>query len=215
MSELSVRVNNLSPNKQALLALRLDVQKQVQQSVVGNAGKRLVAYVVTVEGKQFTDKQLQDFVRARLPEYMSPHSFVRLDALPLSPNGKVDRKALKRPTDNSAEGDNTYVAPRTELEEELASIWKAVLRVERVGVEDNFFDLGGHSLLATQLISRIREAFFIELPLRSIFETPSVAGLATTIVQAQLDDAGKEILGELLSETDYLSDEAPKEESRG
>ncbi|MDX6695905.1 MAG: hypothetical protein QOF02_3508 [Blastocatellia bacterium] len=212
MSELTTRVTNLSPNKQALLALRLDMQKETLTQTDEYSSKRLAAYIVNAEGQQPTNNQLQDFLKSQLPEYMLPNLFVRLDALPISPNGKVDRKALKQPAETNALVRDNYVAPETDLEEELVRIWKEVLRIERVGTEDTFFELGGHSLLATQLISRIREAFLVELPLRSIFETPTIRGLAMTIVQMQMEDASNEELAELLSQMEGFADgEAPDE----
>ncbi|HEX7240319.1 MAG TPA: condensation domain-containing protein, partial [Longimicrobiaceae bacterium] len=114
-------------------------------------------------------------VRERLPEYMLPSAFVVLESFPVTPNGKVDRQALPAPDVAVSEG--AYQAPRTPSEERMAAIWAEVLGVERVGVEDNFFDLGGHSLLATQVASRVREAFGVELPLRAVFEAPTVAEL--------------------------------------
>jgi amino acid adenylation domain-containing protein/non-ribosomal peptide synthase protein (TIGR01720 family) len=114
---------------------------------------------------------------------MIPSAFVPLDVLPLLPNGKLDRRALPAPVQLSREDE--YIAPRTPTEEMLAGIWAQVLNVARVGVHDNFFDLGGHSLLATQLISRIRNAFNVELPLRALFETPTLAELARQIENAQ------------------------------
>jgi acyl carrier protein len=207
MSELTTRVNNLSPNKQALLALRLDMQKEILTQTDEYSSKRLAAYVVNAEGQQPTNNQLQDFLRSKLPEYMMPGLFVRLDALPLSPNGKVDRKALRKPPESGPVARDNYVAPETDLEEELVRIWKEVLRVERVGTEDTFFELGGHSLLATQLISRIREAFLVELPLRSIFETPTIRGLALTIVQTQMEEVNNDELAELLSQMEGFTDD--------
>jgi SAM-dependent methyltransferase/acyl carrier protein len=124
--------------------------------------------------------ELKDFLSERLPEYMIPFTFVLMDALPLTPNGKVNRLALAVPDDVRPEMEGAYVAPRTPVEESLAEIFAEVLNLEQVGIHDNFFKLGGHSLLATQIISRIRDAFHVELPLRSVFETPTVAGLATT-----------------------------------
>jgi amino acid adenylation domain-containing protein len=133
---------------------------------------RLVAYVVG----EARAEALRPHVRQSLPEYMLPSAFVSLDALPLTPNGKLDRKALPAP--EYAAGADRYVAPRTPVEEVLAGIWAEVLRLERVGVEESFFELGGHSLLATRVVSRIRDVFGIEVPLRALFEGPTVAELA-------------------------------------
>ncbi|HEX9937882.1 MAG TPA: amino acid adenylation domain-containing protein, partial [Longimicrobium sp.] len=134
--------------------------------------KRLVAYVV---GSVETDG-LRAHLRQSLPEYMVPRAIVALDRLPLNANGKVDRKAL--PVPEYAAGADRYVAPRTPVEEVLAGIWAEVLRLERVGVEESFFDLGGHSLLATQVVARVRGVFGVELPLRALFEGPTVEGMA-------------------------------------
>ena len=150
------------------------------------ADKRLVAYVASQPtGPAFDLTEMRAHLRAALPEYMVPAALVVLAELPLTPNGKVDRKALPEPEQARPELKNTYVAPRTALEETLVGIWAEVLRVERVGVEDNFFELGGHSLLATQLLARVRGSLQIEVPLRSVFETPTVAGLARVIEQNQ------------------------------
>jgi acyl carrier protein len=125
--------------------------------------------------------ELRNYLQAKLPDYMVPSALVFLDFLPLTPNGKIDRRALPRPDQSRPELEDEFVAPRTPTEELLAEKWSEVLKVERVGVHDNFFALGGHSLLATQVISRLREAFGIALPLRSLFERPTVAGLAEQI----------------------------------
>jgi amino acid adenylation domain-containing protein/non-ribosomal peptide synthase protein (TIGR01720 family) len=137
--------------------------------------KRLVAYF-TGDAQALGSESLRSFLEQRLPEYMVPSAFVHLEALPLSPNGKVDRKALPAP-DSLPELARAFVAPRDEVERKLASIWAEVLRLERVGIHDNFFELGGHSLLATQTLSRIRSAFGVELPLRDLFDAPTVATL--------------------------------------
>ncbi|HEY0607294.1 MAG TPA: condensation domain-containing protein, partial [Herpetosiphonaceae bacterium] len=128
---------------------------------------------------------LRRYAQEHLPEYMVPSAFVVLDALPLTPHGKLDRHALPAPELAKPETGSAFVAPRTPDEELLAGIWASVLHVQRVGIHDNFFDLGGHSLLATQVITRIRKTFGAELPLRALFETPTVAGLVPTIVKAR------------------------------
>ncbi|HEY0601831.1 MAG TPA: phosphopantetheine-binding protein, partial [Herpetosiphonaceae bacterium] len=149
--------------------------------------------------------ELRRFLLASLPEYMIPAAFVVLDALPLTPNGKVDRKALPAP--DGAQSQQSYVAPRTPTEETVARILSEILVVDRVGAHDNFFELGGHSLLAMQLISRLRHAFQVELPLRVLYESATVADLALTIVQRQAEQADSGELDEMLAELDQLSDE--------
>ncbi|HEX7317735.1 MAG TPA: amino acid adenylation domain-containing protein [Pyrinomonadaceae bacterium] len=148
---------------------------------VGGGGKRLVAYVVSKDGAALTPAELRQSLKGRLPEYMVPSQFVVLDEMPLTPNGKVDRKRLPEPEPVGAGLSGAYVAPRGAVEEAVAGVWAEVLGVERVGAEDNFFELGGHSLLATQVISRVRAAFGVELPLRSLFEAPTVRGLAARV----------------------------------
>lgn len=151
--------------------------------------RRLVAYVVLNPNvpAALTDleSELKSSLNRQLPEYMRPSEFIFLDVLPLTPNGKIDRFALPRPDASRRDLNETYVAPRTETEEVLARIWAGVLRREKVSIEDNFFQLGGHSLLATQVISRIREHLKVELPLRKMFELPTVAALATAVGQLQ------------------------------
>ncbi|MGH7579408.1 MAG: non-ribosomal peptide synthetase, partial [Gemmatimonadales bacterium] len=141
---------------------------------------RLVAYVVPNGAPPDVD-ELRRLLEQRLPEYMVPAAIVVLESLPLSPNGKLDRRALPPPDRTGRKDREDYAAPRTPVEEMLAGIWATVLRVERVGIRDNFFALGGHSLLATQVISRIRTVIGIELPLRALFEEPTVADLATRV----------------------------------
>ncbi|QSQ17129.1 amino acid adenylation domain-containing protein [Myxococcus landrumensis] len=145
----------------------------VREDVPGD--RRLVAWLASPQAPSGAD--LRERLKGALPEYMIPSAFVCLPALPLTPNGKVDRKALPSPDGTSAPVDG-YIAPRTPIEELLANLWAHLLSVPRVGLEDNFFDLGGHSLLATQLLSRIRGSLGKELPLRALFQNPTVAGLA-------------------------------------
>ncbi|XYI03830.1 non-ribosomal peptide synthase/polyketide synthase [Sorangium sp. So ce1128] len=145
--------------------------------------KRLCAYVVARGAVSEAD--LRRHVGERLPEYMVPAAIVTLEAMPLSPNGKVDRKALPAPDRARIEQDRAFVAPRTAAEELLAEIWSEVLGVDRVGADDSFFAVGGHSLLATQVLSRVRRAFAVDLPLRALFEAPTLAGLAGRIEAAK------------------------------
>ncbi|HEU4559378.1 MAG TPA: condensation domain-containing protein, partial [Longimicrobium sp.] len=140
--------------------------------------RRLVAYVVAAE-PAVTPAELRAHLKGRLPEYMVPSAVVVLDSLPLTPSGKVARRALPAP--DLASPDEAYVAPRTPTEEVLAGIWAEVLRLERVGVEESFFEMGGHSLLATRMVSRIRAVFGVEVPLRALFEGPTVAELAVRV----------------------------------
>jgi amino acid adenylation domain-containing protein len=144
-------------------------------------GRRaLVAYLVGRAGASPSKEELRAHLKARVPEYMIPSAFVPLEALPLTRNGKVDRRALAALAPG-AEASEVYVAPRGATEEALAKIWSEVLGVERVGATDDFFELGGHSLLATQVTWKVREAFGVELPLRALFEHPTVAALSTLV----------------------------------
>lgn len=131
--------------------------------------------------------QLQELAKEHLPSYMLPSAFVLLDEMPLTPNGKIDRRALPPPEGARPELRETFVAPRTHVERKLADIWSNLLGVSQVGVQDNFFEMGGHSLLATQFVSRVREAFQVEMPLRQLFEQPTIAGVAKLIEHAQSD----------------------------
>ncbi|NOK15332.1 phosphopantetheine-binding protein, partial [Corallococcus exercitus] len=147
------------------------------------ADKRLIGYVTAREGHALDPDTLKASLKQRLPEYMVPAVLVVLGTMPLNANGKVDRKALPAPQGTALA--STYVAPRTPTEEQLAALFAEVLRVERIGVRDDFFAMGGHSLLATQLVSRVRATFAVELPLRALFEAPTVEGLAPKLAGAQ------------------------------
>lgn len=139
--------------------------------------QRLVAYVLA-RNREVSEATLRTFLRERLLEQMVPSAFVMLDAMPLNPNGKVDRSALPAPDRARSELESVYVAPRTPVEQELADMWAEILDLEHVGAHDNFFDLGAHSLKATQVVSRARDRFGVELPLREVFEHPSIADLS-------------------------------------
>ncbi len=150
--------------------------------------RRLVGYVVLRQNFACEARELESFLKGRLPEYMVPVSFVCLEQLPLTPNGKVDRKALPIPERDSSALD--FVAPRTPAEEVLAGMWAEILGMEKVSVERNLFELGAHSLLVTQIVSRIRNVFSVEPPLRAFFEYPTVAGMASVIEKLKADAPG-------------------------
>lgn len=174
----------------------------VREDVPGD--KRLVAYVVT--GGEWSVADLRHRAGTRLPDYMVPSKFVRLEQMPLTPHGKVDRRALPAPEGLVAAVGDGYVAPATPVEARLALIWAELLRVERVGAQDNFFELGGHSLLGTRLMARVRRDFELEVPLRTLFERPTVAAMAEAIMQLQLQQNTPEDIDRLLAEIEGLSD---------
>ncbi|MBV9927461.1 MAG: amino acid adenylation domain-containing protein [Acidobacteria bacterium] len=147
--------------------------------------KQLVGYVVPVEGETVAAAELARHLKGKLPEYEVPSAFVTLEALPLTVNGKLDSAVLPAPDTARPDLGSAYARPRTETEQLLAGVWADVLRLDEVGVHDNFFDLGGHSLLAVQVISRVRELFHLELAVRDLFEAPTVAGLAEAIDRAR------------------------------
>ncbi len=167
---------------EAALTEHPDVQESVVLAHEETPGeKRLVAYVVPQAEQRLTVRDLRRYLKENLPDYMVPSAFVMLKALPLTSNGKVDRRALPTPDGVRPELEEAYVAPGTPIEEALAKILIQVLQQERIGIHDNFFDLGGHSLLATQIVVRIRDTFQVELPLRSLFLAPTLAGIAEQI----------------------------------
>ena len=164
-----------------------------------SAADRLVAYIVS---SPLSLDALRVALREKLPDYMLPSAFVFLKALPLTANGKVDRSALPAPDETRPGLPSDFVGPRNLVEKALTDIWANFLKVGAVGVHDNFFDLGGHSLLATQVISRMRKEFQLEIPLRSLFKSPTVAQLAEKIEEAKSSEAER-----LLREIEGLSEE--------
>ena len=145
--------------------------------------KRLIAYVVLKGEAKLNSTELRRFLQKQMPDYMIPSIFVVLETIPLNPHGKIDRDSLPEPGNERFELETPFVAPRTPVEEVLAGIWSEVLGIERVGIYDNFFDLGGHSLLATRIVSRVNEFFQVQLPLRSLFESPTIGGLVNAIAE--------------------------------
>jgi len=145
--------------------------------------RRLIAYIV--RGETFPSaSEMRSFLKRTLPDYMVPSGFVFLDALPLTPNGKVDRDVLPALEQTRPGLEAVFEPPRNLVEQTVAGLWAQILGLEKVGVHDNFFELGGHSLLATQVISRVRDSFDVELPLRALFEFPTLAALARVVEEA-------------------------------
>ncbi len=164
--------------------------------------KRLVAYVVGE--REWSVRELREWLKEQLPEYMVPAVFVGLAELPLTANGKVDRKALPAPDGARPALEEGYVAPRTVIEEEVAAIWSEVLKVEQVGANDNFFDLGGDSLKAIQVASRVQDLFETQIPLRSIFENPKLGDLCALLGPADFDN---EAMAQLLGDLETISED--------
>jgi acyl carrier protein len=181
--QVKIRGLRIEPNE---VTATLDAHPGIQQSVVvarevAPGDTRLIGYVVPVPQSHLTLSALRAFLRARLPDYMVPATFVSLEKLPLTPNGKVDRLSLPAPDKSNTLRDEARAAPRTEVEKTVAGILERLLNLEHVNVEENFFSLGGHSLLGAQLVAKLRDTFRIEMPLRVIFEAPSVAELSAEV----------------------------------
>ncbi|MGG6293704.1 amino acid adenylation domain-containing protein [Leptolyngbya sp. AN02str] len=171
------------------IEITLNQHPQVQQAVVvaqkdASGENSLVAYLV-FKSEPLNAQELRTFLKSRLPAFMIPSIFVRLSAFPLTPNGKLDRRALPKPTPVDASQAAHRTAPQTPTEQQLAHLWKGLLNLEQVSIEDNFFDLGGHSVLTIQLLNQINETFHIDLPLRRLFETSVLTHQATLIDRVQ------------------------------
>ncbi|HMG74407.1 MAG TPA: non-ribosomal peptide synthetase [Pyrinomonadaceae bacterium] len=181
--QIKILGHRIEPNE---IVAVLDGHPSIRSSVVVARGqecreKQLAAYIVLSNGNTPVTSDLRTFLQSALPDYMVPTVFVRLDALPLTPNGKVDRGALPEPDPENILRDDLFTAPSTPIEQRLAKILTTLLNLNEVSISDNFFLLGGHSLLGTQLIGRIRGAFGVELGLRTLFDTPTIAELSTEI----------------------------------
>ena len=153
-----------------------------------SGGSRLVAYVVAGQQPGPEPNELRAFLQKKLPDYMVPSLFVALEELPLTPNGKIDRKALPDPDRSQAEVAKAYTAPRTTTEAILTQIWCEVLNLQKIGIHDDFFELGGHSLMVAKVLARLRETVQVDLPMRVLFEAPTVATLARAVEEALIDE---------------------------
>ena len=170
----------------------------VREDTAGDA--RLVGYVVWEAGVETNSAEVREQLRRRLPDYMVPAALVTLERMPLSPNGKIDRKALPAPDIGSQVRESTvYLEPQTEIEKTIVQCWRELLKVEKIGLNDDFFDLGGHSLLAAQFLSRLRDRTGVEVSLKTFFEASTVASLAkavtatrwvTAVLNEQSEEAG-------------------------
>jgi amino acid adenylation domain-containing protein len=197
LGEIEAILQNDPAVQQALVMLRED----------GTEDQRLVAYIVCKQGHTSSADQLKSLLLTRLPYYMIPSAFVFLEAFPLTPNGKVDRSALPAAIPDLTGSDAGYVAPRTSVEQVLAMIWEEVLKLNRIGVADNFFDAGGHSLLATQVTSRIRNILRIDLPVRKLFEAPTVERLSHAILADEKKPGQVEKIARIALKVAAMSDE--------
>ena len=197
----------LAEIERALLGLR-QFREVVVVSLEDRLGEqRLVAYLVPDSQTAVTASALRALLSEKLPDYMIPSSFVVLDAMPLTPTGKVDRKALPAPSRARPELNTSFVAPRTLFEKELAQVWAEILTLDLVGIHDNFFDLGGHSLEATRVVSRIIKTFQVDVPLPALFAAPTVAEMAAMITEHQAKKLGEQDLNRILAELESLSED--------
>jgi len=188
---------------------------QIREDAAGE--KQLTAYVVPGAARgaagpaqppeAVTAHGLRRHMQAKLPSFMVPSHFVLLDKMPLTVHDKIDRDALPAPSAAHLANEAAFVAPQTPAQKQVAEIWRDVLRLERVGIDDNFFDLGGHSLLATRVMSRLRQTFGLEIPLRWLFEQPTVAAVAAVIENMQTNLVGDEHIAEILKRLDQLTEE--------
>jgi amino acid adenylation domain-containing protein len=202
--QIQIRGYRIEPEEiVGVLNRHADVQASLVVARDGDrGGPQLVAYVVQIPDSTLTYSSLQELLRMELPAHMVPGAIVLLPDLPLTSNGKVDRASLPAPNATNTLRDHAYVAPRTPLEQRIAEVMVDLMRLDGVGVEDNFFLLGGHSLLGTQVIGRIRDLFAIELSLRSLFDHPTVAELSIEIeklIASKLDDMSAEDIEHVLA----------------
>jgi hypothetical protein len=208
--QLKIRGYRIEPGE---IEQALRGHSAVQDAVViaradENGAERLVAYLIGGEETTPQIGELRQFLKERLPSYMIPAAFLYLEELPLNASGKVDRRALPAPDWQRSLSEQEYIAPRTATEEVLCRIWAEVLTVERVGIYDSFFDLGGHSLLATQVIARVNETLRVELLVRHLFESPTVAEMADRVVVAkQSQDGRAEKVAEAFQLVESLTDD--------
>ena len=191
-NQIKLRGMRIELNEVEAILRKHPLLREAAVTLSGNTPElqQLIAYVVPTERAAPERSELTQFLKSRVPSYMIPSVFIPLRALPLLPNGKVDRNALPSPDEERLHSEYTILMPRNETEAKLAVMWCEVLGRERIGIDQNFFDLGGHSLLGMQLFARIRRAFEVELPVRRLFEEPTIAGLAVEVEKAKANGGG-------------------------
>ncbi len=172
-----------------------------------NGDIMLAAYIVPASQPRPSNDQLRTFLKKTLPDYMIPSIYIGLPALPLTPTGKIDRKALPKPSNTRPQLDVAFVSFRDENERELIGIWEDVLDVNPIGVHDNFFDLGGHSLTASQIVSRVFQRFQLQIPLQELFQSATVADMAAVLAEHPQRRLNKEELNDILHELESMSDQ--------
>ncbi|MFQ5930329.1 MAG: phosphopantetheine-binding protein, partial [Acidobacteriota bacterium] len=197
LGEVEATLRDLDAVKEAAVVARED----------GRGHRRLVAYIVPALQPSPTTSELRRRLARMLFDYMVPSTFVMLGALPLLPNGKVDRQALPAPNKARPSLESPFVAPGTPIETKLARLWADVLDLDRVGIHDHFLDLGGHSLLATQILARVVNTFCVDLSVQALLEAPTVAEMAVVITENTAKKAGDEELARMLAELETISDE--------
>ena len=197
VGEIEAALLNIDNIKEAVVILREDRPRD----------RYLAAYIVPSRQPALSITALRPALAEKLPGYMVPSAFIILDALPLLPNGKLDRQRLPYPDSSRPNLDTPFIVPETSVEQALAKIWAEVLNVNHVGAHDNFFDLGGHSLAATRIVSRVIKHFQVDLPLQSLFQSPTVAEMATVIAEHQGKKLDQKELRDILVKLESLTEE--------
>jgi hypothetical protein len=212
--QLSVRGYRVEAGEIEALLLAQENVKEALVATVGNANgavhARLVAYIVAFEKPFPATSILRRTVGQKLPAHMVPSDFVFLESLPLTPNGKVDRLALPAPARSRPEMEVAYAAPRSEVETLLATIWAEVLAIDLVGIHDNFFELGGHSLAASRVISRVIQSCKLVLPVKALFDAPTVARMTELVTQNLGHRADDAELEQMLRQVETMTEEEAK-----
>jgi len=181
-------------------------QAVVDVRAASSGDKRLIGYLLLQNGAEVSLPDVRSFLKAKLPDYMVPSAFMVLEHLPISPNGKLNRSALPNPDDARPELAREFVAPSTPVEQAIAEIFTEVLEVRTVGIHDDFFELGGHSLLATRVVTRLRDRFQIEMTPRFLFESPTVAELATRVSNLLVQNTDETEMAAMLAELSELEE---------